>query len=58
MNRKVFVLNSSMTLKDDHTEGILERTVSKQGISAKADVIKKYLGRGVYAIVTRSEGGE
>lgn len=56
MSRKVFVLNNSMTLKDDEIEGILERTVTKQGTSAKADVPRRYLGRRVYVIVTRSEG--
>lgn len=56
MSRKVFVLNNSMTLKDDDIEGILERTVTKQGTSAKADVPRRYLGRRVYVIVTRSKG--
>ena len=56
MSRKVFVLNSTMTLKDDDIEGILERTVTKQGTSAKADVPRRYLGRRVYVIITKSKG--
>ena len=44
-----------MTLKDDGIEGILERTVTKQGTSAKADVPRRYLGRRAYVIVTRSK---
>jgi len=30
--------------------------VTKQGTSAKADVPRKYLGKRVYVIITRSEG--
>ncbi len=45
-----------MTLKDDEIEGILERTVTKQGTSAKADVPRRYLGRRVYVIITKSKG--
>jgi len=50
---KIFVLNSTLTLKDDEIEGILERTVTKQGTSAKADVSRRYLGRRVYVIITK-----
>jgi putative transposon-encoded protein len=56
LSRKIFVLNNSMTLKDDEIEGILERTVTKQGTSAKADVPRRYLGRRVYVIITKSKG--
>lgn len=58
MSRKIFVLNNSLTLKDDEIEGILERTVTKQGTSAKADVPRRYLGRRVYVIITKSKGEE
>ncbi|MCL5783404.1 MAG: DUF2080 family transposase-associated protein [Candidatus Thermoplasmatota archaeon] len=34
----------------------MERTVTKQGTSAKADVPKSYLGKRVYVIITKSEG--
>ena len=47
-----------MTLKDDEIEGILERTVTRQGISAKADVPRRYLGKRVYVIITKLEGEE
>ena len=56
MSRKIFVLNNTLTLKDDEIEGILERTVTKQGTSAKADVPRRYLGRRVYVIITKSKG--
>ncbi|MCL4412978.1 MAG: DUF2080 family transposase-associated protein [Candidatus Thermoplasmatota archaeon] len=58
MSRKIFVLNNSPTLKDDEIEGILERTVTKQGTSAKADVPRRYLGKRVYVIITTSKGEE
>jgi putative transposon-encoded protein len=45
-----------MTLKDNDVEGILERAVTRQGTSAKADVPRRYLGRKVYVIITRSKG--
>lgn len=56
MSRKVFVLDNKLIMTDDEIEGILERTVTKQGTSAKADVPRKYLGKRVYVIITRSEG--
>ena len=56
LSRKIFVLNNSMTLKDDEIEGILERTVTKQGTSAKADVPRRYLGKRFYVIITKSNG--
>ena len=45
-----------MTLKDNDVEGILERAVTRQGTSAKADVPRRYLGRRVYVIITGSKG--
>ena len=56
VSRKVFVLDNKLSLTDNQIEGILERTVSKQGTSAKADVPRRYLGKRVYVIVTRSKG--
>ncbi len=56
MSRKVFVLGNRLSLTDDEIEGILERTVTKQGTSAKADVPRRYLGKRVYVIITKSEG--
>ena len=45
MSRKVFVLDSKLNISDDEIVGILERTVTKQGTSAKADVPRRYLGK-------------
>ena len=56
MSRKVFVLGNRLSITDDQIESILERTVTKQGTSAKADVPRRYLGKGVYVIITKSEG--
>ena len=55
MSRKVFVLGNKLSITDDQIEGILERTVTKQGTSAKADVPRRYLGKRVYVIITKSE---
>ena len=44
-----------MTLKDDDIEGILERTVTKQGASVEAYVPRRYLGKRVYVIITKSK---
>ena len=56
MSRKIFVLDNQMSITDNQIEGILERTVTKQGTSAKADVPRRYLGKRVYVIITKSEG--
>ncbi|MHB1439788.1 MAG: DUF2080 family transposase-associated protein [Cuniculiplasma sp.] len=56
MRRKVFALCKNLTITDDEIEGILERTVTKQGTSAKADVPRKYLGKRVYIIITIEVG--
>jgi len=56
VSRKIFVLDHGLTLTDDQIEGILERTVTKQGTSAKADVPRRYLGKRVYVVITKSEG--
>ena len=56
MSRKVFVLDSKLNISDDEIVGILERTVTKQATSAKADVPRRYLGKRVYVIITKSEG--
>jgi putative transposon-encoded protein len=41
-------------LKDSEIDGFLERVVTPFGHSAKADVPKKYIGRQVYVIITKS----
>ncbi len=56
VSRKVFVLDNKLSLTDDQIEGILERTVTKQGTSAKADVPRRYLGKRVYIVITKSDG--
>lgn len=56
MSRKVFVMGNKLSITDDEIEGILERTVTKHGTSAKADVPRRYLGKRVYVIITKSEG--
>ena len=56
MSRKIFVLDHRLSMEDNEIEGILERTVTKQGTSAKADVPRRYLGRRVYVIITKSAG--
>ena len=56
MSRRIFVLENKLSMTDDEIEGILERTVTKQGTSAKADVPRRYLGKRVYVIITKSEG--
>ena len=56
MSRKIFVLDNKLSLTDDQIDGILERTVTRQGTSAKADVPRRYLGKRVYVIITKSEG--
>ena len=56
MSRKVLVPGNKLSITDDQIEGILERAVKKQGTSAKTDVPRRYLGKRVYVIITRSEG--
>jgi putative transposon-encoded protein len=41
---------------DNEIGGILERTVTKKGTSANADMPSRYLGKRVYVIITKSEG--
>ena len=50
------MLGNKLSITDDQIEGILERTVTRQGTSAKADVPRRYLGKRVYVIITKSEG--
>jgi putative transposon-encoded protein len=46
VSRKIFVLDNKLSITDDEIWGILERTVTKQRTSAKADVLRRYLGKG------------
>ena len=56
VSRKVFVPDNTLSISDDEIEGILERTVTKQGTSAREDMPSRYLGKRVYVIITKSEG--
>lgn len=53
MSRKIEVLKNTLKLTHNQIEGILERTVTPIGTSAKADVPKRYLKRKVYIIITK-----
>ena len=56
VSRKLFVPDNKLSISDDEIERILERTVIKQGTSARADMPSRYLGKRVYVIITKSEG--
>ncbi len=57
MARKIELKKEELILKDSEIEGFLERVVTPFGTSAKADVPKKYIGRRVYVIITKSTVG-
>jgi putative transposon-encoded protein len=54
MVRKIELKKEEMILKETEIEGFLERVVTPFGTSAKADVPKKYIGRRIYVIITKS----
>ena len=54
MARKIELRKEELILKESEIEGFLERVVSPFGTSAKADVPRKYIGRRVYVIITKS----
>jgi putative transposon-encoded protein len=54
MARIVELKKDELTLKESEIEGFLERVVTPFGTSAKADVPKKYIGRRVYVIISKS----
>lgn len=55
MSRTIELKKEDLVLKDSEIEGFLERVVTPFGTSAKADVPRKYIGRKVYVIITKSE---
>jgi putative transposon-encoded protein len=55
MARKIELKKEELILKDSQIEGFLERVVTPFGTSAKADVPRKYIGRRVYVIITKSD---
>lgn len=54
MARIIELKKEDLILKETEIEGFLERVVTPFGTSAKADVPKKYIGRRVYVIITKS----
>ncbi|MCE8429472.1 MAG: DUF2080 family transposase-associated protein [Candidatus Methanoperedens sp.] len=54
MARILELKKDELTLKESEIEGFLERVVTPFGTSAKADVPKKYIGRRVYVIISKS----
>jgi len=54
MARTIELKKGKLVLKEDEIEGFLERIVTPFGTSAKADVPKKYIGKRVYVIITKS----
>ncbi|MFA4955731.1 MAG: DUF2080 family transposase-associated protein [Candidatus Methanoperedens sp.] len=54
MARIIELKKDELTLKESEIEGFLERVVTPFGTSAKADVPKKYIGRRVYVIISKS----
>jgi putative transposon-encoded protein len=53
--RKIELNKEGFCLLENEIEGFLERTVTPIGNSAKADVPRRYLGRRVYVIVTKTK---
>jgi putative transposon-encoded protein len=54
MARIIELKKEELILKDNEIEGFLERVVTPFGTSAKADVPRKYIGRRVYVIISKS----
>jgi len=57
MPRRIELEKGNLSFTEKEVEGFLERTVTPIGTSAKADIPRRYIGRRVYVIVTRSKGG-
>lgn len=55
MPRKVELNEKGLLLHEPEIEGFLERIVTPLGTSGKADVPRRYLGRRVYVIITKSK---
>lgn len=55
MSRKIELNKEGLVLQDKEIEGFLERIVTPIGTSAKADIPRRYLGRRVYVIITKSK---
>lgn len=58
MARKIELRKDELILKESEIEGFLERVVTPFGTSAKADVPRKFIGRRVYVIITKTVQSE
>ncbi|EQD75470.1 Protein of unknown function, transposon-encoded [mine drainage metagenome] len=56
MVRRLELETGKLILSEDEIEGFLERTVTPIGMSGKANVPKRYIGRRVYVIITKNDG--
>ncbi len=56
MVRMLELNKGKLVLSEDEVEGFLERTVTPIGMSGKADVPRRYIGRRVYVIITKNVG--
>lgn len=56
MPRMIQLKKGDLILKESEIEGFLERIVTPFGTSAKADVPRRFIGRRVYVIVTKTGG--
>lgn len=54
MARTIELKKDELVFKDGEIEGFLERAVTPFGTSAKADIPRRYIGRRVYVIITKS----
>ncbi len=56
MVRRLELNRGKLVLSEDEVEGFLERTVTPVGMSGKADIPRRYIGRRVYVIITKNVG--
>ena len=50
MSRKIIIKDNNFNLTDE-IQVIIEKTITKFGNSAKADIPKKYIGKRAYIII-------
>lgn len=55
MPRKIELKEGNLLLQERDIEGFLERIVTPIGTSAKADIPRRYLGKRVYVIITKTK---
>ncbi|MCL4447668.1 MAG: DUF2080 family transposase-associated protein [Thermoplasmatales archaeon] len=56
MVRRLELNKGKLVLSEDEVEGFLEKTVTPIGMSGKADIPRRYIGRRVYVIITKNVG--